>query len=379
MSVPFVDMNRLHEPNRDELLAAFARVLDSGGFVQGREVEAFERDFAATYGVRHAIAVSNGTTALHLALLANGIGPGDEVITVANTFIATVEAISMVGATPVFADIDYQTMLMDPADLERRVTARTRAIIPVHLYGRVCDMPAILELAQRFNLKVIEDACQAHGASDFGERAGTFADSGCFSFYPTKNLGTVGEGGMVVTNDDAIAERVAMLRNHGQGERHVHVEPGFNYRMSELQAAALRVFVPHLERWNEHRARVAAWYREALGNSGITLPAHGPAGAHVYHLYVARHAERDALMRHLSAAGVGAAIHYPTPIHLQPAYRGAGGGPGSLPITEHACSEIVSLPMHPTMSRAEVDEVASAVRAFNESRQWAASAAGGGA
>ncbi len=379
MTVPFVDMQRLHGPNREELLSAFARVLDSGGFVQGREVEAFEQEFARSYGVRHALAVSNGTTGLHLALLAAGIGPGDEVITVSNTFIATVEAISMVGATPVFADIDYRTMLIDPADVERRITARTRAIIPVHLYGRVCDMDAILSLARRYNLKVIEDTCQAHGAADFGQLAGTFGDAGCFSFYPTKNLGTVGEGGMVITNDEHIAERVSMLRNHGQQARHVHVEPGYNYRMSELQAAALRLFLPHLTTWNAHRTQVAAWYAEALASAGLSLPDGGPAGAHVYHLYVARSPERDALMRHLSSAGIGAAIHYPTPVHLQPAYAADGDGPGSLPMTEHACAEIVSLPMHPTMTRAEVDEVASAVSTFNESKRWAASAAGGGA
>ncbi|MGD9935176.1 MAG: DegT/DnrJ/EryC1/StrS family aminotransferase [Dehalococcoidia bacterium] len=379
MTVPFVDMQRLHGPNREELLGAFARVVDSGGFVQGREVEAFEQEFAGIYGVRHALAVSNGTTALHLALLGAGVGPGDEVITVSNTFIATVEAISMVGATPVFADIDFRTMLIDPTDVERRITARTRAIIPVHLYGRVCDMDAVMGLARRYNLKVIEDTCQAHGATDFGQLAGTFGDAGCFSFYPTKNLGTVGEGGMVITNDDDLAARVSMLRNHGQQARHVHVEPGYNYRMSELQAAALRLFLPHLATWNEHRAQVAAWYAEALEGAGLSLPDAGPAGAHVFHLYVARSQQRDSLMRDLSSAGIGAAIHYPTPIHLQPAYAGDGEGPGSLPITEHACSEIVSLPMHPAMTRAEVDEVAAAVRAFNESRQWAASAAGGGA
>lgn len=379
MTVPFVDMQRLHGPNRDDVLAAFARVLDSGGFVQGREVEAFEREFAEAYGVRNALAVSNGTTALHLALLAAGIGPGDEVITVSNTFIATVEAISMVGATPVFADVDYHTMLMDPADVERRITARTRAIIPVHLYGRVCEMDALMQLAHRYNLRVIEDTCQAHGAVDYGRRAGTFGDAGCFSFYPTKNLGTIGEGGMVVTDDDEIAARISILRNHGQQARHVHVEPGYNYRMSELQAAALRLFLPHLQDWNEHRSRVAGWYEEALAGAGLTLPAAGPAGAHVYHLYIARSGDRDALMSHLTAAGVGAAIHYPTPIHLQPAYRDAGRGAGSLPITEHACAEIISLPMHPTMTRSEVEEVAVAVRSFSESRQWSGAAAGGGA
>lgn len=377
MRVPFVDMGRLHAATREEMLAAFARVLDSGTFVQGPETEAFEREFAATGGVKHAIAVSNGTAALHLALVAAGIGPGDEVITVANTFIATAEAISMAGATPVFADIDYATMLMDPADVERKVTARTRAILPVHLYGRVCDMESLGHIARRYRLRLIEDACQAHGALDFGRRAGTFGDAGCFSFYPTKNLGTVGEGGMLVTDDDDIAARAASLRNHGQAERHVHTTPGFNYRMPELQAAALRVMLPHLAEWNERRIAVAAEYGPALRGLPVRLPDPGPRGSHVYHLYVVRTRERDAMRQQLAEVGIGVAVHYPTPIHLQPAYAHLGYRKGSLPVTEHAAAEILSLPMHPFLTAAEVRAVAEAVERVASPRGWAVAAAGG--
>jgi dTDP-4-amino-4,6-dideoxygalactose transaminase len=369
-------MARLHAETREDMLAAFARVLDSGAFVQGGETDAFEREFAFDYGMKHALAVANGTAALHLALLAAGVGPGDEVITVANTFIATVEAISMAGATPVFADVDYATMLIDPADVERKVTARTRAIIPVHLFGRVCDMESLGHIARRYRLKVVEDACQAHGAVDFGGRAGTFGDAGCLSFYPTKNLGTVGEGGMLLTNDDGIAAAVRSLRNHGQSERHVHTVPGYNYRMPELQAAALRVLLPKLGEWNASRIRAAGWYGSGLHGAGVRMPEAGARGSHVYHLYVVRSREREALRQHLAASGIGAAIHYPTPVHLQPAYADLGYGPGSLPVTEHAVDEILSLPMHPQISEVEVEAVCGAVREFS-TRGWAVSAAGG--
>ena len=365
MKVPFVDMARLHAGTKQEVMAAFERVIDSGAFVQGHEVESLEREFEASYGVDHALAVNSGTAALHLALQACGIGPGDEVITVANTFIATAEAISLVGATPVFADIEEGGFNLDPADFERKITPRTRAVIVVHLYGHLAAMDRIMPIAQAYGLKVIEDACQAHGAA-LGERpAGTFGDAGCFSFYPTKNVGTLGEGGLLVTRDDAIAARVASLRNHGQTERHHHVEPGYNYRMAELQAAALRVFVPHLEAWNSARAAAARWYAEGLAGTGVELPAAGPAGEHVYHLYVVRSRQRDALQRFLGERGIATAIHYPTPVHLQPAYASERHGPGALPRTETAAAEILSLPMHPSITRQEVAAVCEAVRAFD--------------
>ncbi|MFN0093449.1 MAG: DegT/DnrJ/EryC1/StrS family aminotransferase [Dehalococcoidia bacterium] len=364
MSVPFVDMARLHGPAREDLLAAFARVLDSGAFVQGREVESFEKEFAASYGSKHALAVSNGTCALHLALVACGVEPGDEVITVANTFIATAEAISMAGATPVFVDIEADGFNIDPAAVERAITPRTKAVIAVHLYGRVADVASLKAVTARHGLKLIEDACQAHGATFAGRKAGTFGDAGCLSFYPTKNLGTVGEGGMVLTGDDEIAARVASLRNHGQTLRHLHVEPGYNYRMPELQAAALRVLLPHLDRWNWSRVRAARLYDALLDGANVAIPAPGGEGEHVYHLYVVRTSDRDGLVRHLQARGIGAAVHYPTPIHLQPAYASARHPAGSLPRTEAAVREIVSLPMHPHLNAAEILTVVEAIRAF---------------
>ena len=378
MSVPFVDMARLHAETRDEMLAAFARVLDSGAFVQGHEVEAFEREFASRSGAGHALAVSNGTAALHLALLACGIGSGDEVITVANTFIATAEAISMTGATPVFADIDPETMNIDPAQLLLRVTPRTRAVIAVHLYGRLAPMAELRAICDRHGLKLIEDACQAHGAMLDGRHAGTIGDAGCLSFYPTKNLGTVGEGGMLLTDDPAIATRVASLRNHGQTGKHVHVEPGYNYRMPELQAAALRVLLPHLEQWNVARIAAADAYRQALSDTSVTTPAASAEGGHVFHLYVVRTRRRAGLQRFLQERGIATAIHYPTAIHLQPAYAAAGSGPGSLLQTEQAVREILSLPMHPHITPAEIAEVARAVRDFDQMSSTAAGAAAAG-
>ena len=364
MTVPFVDLQRLHARSRDDLLAAFARVLDSGGFVQGAEVAALESEFGAQYGANHALAVNNGTSALHLALLACGVMPGDEVITVANTFIATAEAILMAGAIPVFADIEQGGFNMDPADFERRITPRTKAVIPVHLYGQIADMARILPIARRRGLKVIEDACQAHGAVRDGVRAGLFGDAGCLSFYPTKNVGTVGEGGMVLTQDPEIAERVRMLRDHGQSERHHHVLAGFNYRMPELQAAALRVLLPHLDRWNSGRIAAAKQYENELAGCEVARPEIDFAGSHVYHLFVIRSAQRNLLRAHLDEHGIATAIHYPTPIHLQIAFKEFGEGPGSLPRTEAAVTEILSLPMHPLITRDEITAVADGMRSF---------------
>lgn len=363
MKVPFVDMARLHAGTREEMLAAFARVLDSGGFVQGREVEAFETEFAARYGVAHALAVSNGTAALHLALAARGIGPGDEVITTANTFIATAEAITMAGATPVFADIEEGGYNLDPTELERLITPRTKAVIPVHLYGQVAAMDRIFSVAREHGLVVIEDACQAHGAQLDGRRAGTFADAGCLSFYPTKNLGTVGEGGMVLTNDAEAARLVRMLRDHGQAAKHQHVVPGYNYRIPELQAAALRVLLPHLDDWNAARIEAANWYHAGLAGLPLTLPDLPGDGSHVYHLFVVRVPDREKLQAALAGEGIATAIHYPTPIHRQPAYANLRTSP--LPRTEAAVAEILSLPFHPHITREEVAAVCDAIRRFS--------------
>lgn len=367
MSVPFVDVANLYGECREELLAAFTRVLDSGAFVAGAEVAAFEEEFAASYGAQHALAVSNGTNALHLALLAAGVGPRDEVILPANTFIATAEAVTMAGARPIFADIEPGGFNLDPASVAERVTSRTRAIIAVHLYGRVANMPALHRIARQHGIPLIEDACQAHGAYLHGKPAGTIGDIGCLSFYPTKNLGTVGEGGMVLTGDAAFASRIARLRDHGQSARHVHLEPGFNYRMPELQAAALRVLLPHLAEWNRHRQIIANHYDVSLEDAGVVTPDPGPPGAHVYHLYVVRAPGRPGLQRYLAERGINTAIHYPTAIHQQPAYAGLHSGP--LPRTEAAVAEILSLPMHPRLTMHDVREVTSAIRDYFASAQ----------
>lgn len=372
MTVPFVDLPRLLQPIREDLIDALTRVLDSGVFVQGPEGDALERELCDAWGVSHALAVNSGTAALHLALAACGVGPGDEVVTVANTFIATAEAISQTGAQPVFADIVEGGYCLDPVAFERAITPRTRAVVPVHLYGEVADMDAILAIARKHGLFVVEDACQAHGARRNGRLSGTFGDAGCFSFYPTKNLGTVGEGGLVVTNNAHVAERVMALRNHGQRERHRHVVAGYNDRLPELQAAALRLLLPRLPEWNAARVELAGLYGRALASSEVSLPRTPGDGSHVYHLYVVRSKERDALQACLRERGIATAVHYPTPIHLQPAYLGVGGGAGSLPRTEAAVREILSLPMHPGMTEREVLAVAGAVRDFAANPRGAA-------
>lgn len=364
MNVPFFDVHRLHGDARAAILAAFERVLDSGRYVQGTEVEDFEREFAEASGARHAIAVANGTVALHVALVAAGVKPGDEVILPANTFIATAEAVAMAGARPVFTEIDGHTLNLDPVDVEARITPRTTAIIAVHLYGRIAPMAELEAVARRHALLLIEDACQAHGATLDGKSAGTIGDVGCLSFYPTKNLGAIGEGGMVLTADPVVAARIAALRDHGQIDRHHHLEVGYNYRMSELQAAALRVLLPMLPDWNARRIAAAAHYDASLAGTDVVPPAAGGPGEHVYHLYVVRSRERDALQRYLQTRGIGTAIHYPRPIHLQPAFRRASGGPGSLRRTERVVDEILSLPMHPGITAFEIETVCRAVQEF---------------
>lgn len=364
MNVPFVDMKRLHEPLRPQLLEAFARVLDSGSYVQGSEVAQFEEEFAATIGGgERAIAVSNGTTALHLALLAVGVGPGDEVITVANTFFATAEAVTAVGATPVFADIEPGGYNIDPSEIEQLITPRTKAVIPVHLYGELANMPAILEIARRHNLRVIEDACQAHGARAWNRLAGTFGDAGCFSFYPTKNLGAVGEGGMVITRDADIAASVRTLRDHGQATKHDHRVAAFNFRMSELQAAGLRLALDELAGWNQLRHEAAHRYFLGLRDSDLVLPRNA-TDEHVYHLFVVRTPRRDALRSFLGARGIATAIHYPVPIHLQNAYAHLNMSVGSLPHTEKSVDEILSLPFHPRITSQEIDYVCEMIDDF---------------
>lgn len=348
--------------HKSEIDEAIGRVLDSGWYVLGKEAEAFEGEFAAYVGTSHAIGVGSGTEALHLALKACDIGIGDEVITVSHTAVATVAAIELAGATPVFADIEDSYCTLDPVALEKLITPRTRAVIPVHLYGQAADLDPIMEIARRRGLAVIEDCAQAHGASYRGRPVGSFGMLGCFSFYPTKNLGAIGDGGMVVTGDATLAGKLRLLREYGWAERYVSQVPGWNSRLDELQAAVLRVKLRYLDAANSARRRIAETYSAALADCGLDLPATRPGCSHVFHLYVARSTEREALRQHLQRAGIAPGIHYPVPVHRQPAY--SSRFPVSLPITERAADEVLSLPIYPELGAAEVGIVIDAVRGF---------------
>ncbi|PJF26279.1 MAG: erythromycin biosynthesis sensory transduction protein eryC1, partial [Phototrophicales bacterium] len=328
LSVPFNRPSGAHAALMPDIDAAIRRVLDSGWYILGREVEAFEAEFAAYHGVKHAVGVGNGTDAIELALRAAGIGAGDEVITVAHTAVATVCAVERAGAKPVLVDIDLQTCTLDPVAAEAAITPRTRAIIPVHLYGQPADMPALAEIAARHHLLLIEDCAQAHGARLNGQLVGTWGHLAAFSFYPTKNLGAVGDGGAVLTDDDDYAQRLRRLRNYGQTSRYDHTERGINSRLDELQAAILRVKLPHLDAQNARRRQIACQYDAGLAEF-VNTPPQRPGAESVYHLYVVRHPARDALKARLADAGIGTLIHYPTPIHLQPAYCDLGCPPGS--------------------------------------------------
>jgi dTDP-4-amino-4,6-dideoxygalactose transaminase len=356
--IPFLDLEAQYVSVRADIEAAVHAVLDSRQYILGAFVREFEEAFANYCGVRHAIAVNSGTSALHLALLAAGVGPGDEVITVSFTFVATVAAIEYCGARPAFVDIDPATFNIDVAAIERAITPRTKAILPVHLFGQPADMDAINAIAQRHRLKVIEDAAQAHGAEYKGRRAGTFGELGCFSFYPTKNLGACGEGGIVTTNDDSLARNIRLLRDWGADRKYHHLVRGFNYRMEGLQGAILNVKLKHLEDWTEGRRLVARLYGELL--TDVTCPVESNDVRHVYHTYTIRSPERDALQQRLTAAGIQTAIHYPIPVHLQPAYAGDRYPKGSLPESERAAAEVLSLPMYPELTEAQIETVAQA-------------------
>jgi dTDP-4-amino-4,6-dideoxygalactose transaminase len=350
-----------------ELDAAVARVLEENIFVLHREVEAFEREFAAYVGAARCVAVGSGTEAIHLALLGLGVGAGDEVLTVSHTAVATTVAISATGATPVFVDIEPRTYTMDVAQLERRLTPRTRAIVPVHLYGHPAAMDEVLDVARRHDLTVVEDAAQAHGAAFRGKMVGTLGDAAAFSFYPTKNLGAYGDGGAITTNDAALADRLAMLRNYGweTGKRYYSLLKGVNSRLDEIQAAILRVKLRHLDDGNDRRRRLAALYGELLdGVPGVALPTEEEWAHHVYHLYVIRAERRDALQAHLRAQQIGTQVHYPEPVHRQAAYQDMGYASGSLPETERACGEILSLPFYPELPHEHARRVAAEIRRF---------------
>jgi dTDP-4-amino-4,6-dideoxygalactose transaminase len=368
MKVPFVDLKAHHRPIEADLTEAFARVLRNTSFVQGPEVKAFEEAFASYLGVAHCVAVNSGTSALHLALLALGIGPGDEVITVAHTFIATSEAISAVGARPVFVDVDPVTYTMDPVQAEKAITPRTRALLPVHLYGNPVDMDALLAIARRHNLALVEDACQAHGAQYKGRMAGSLGTAGCFSFYPSKNLGSCGEGGAMVTNDDKLAQKVRMLREHGSVVKYEHAFPGYNFRMEGIQGAVLAAKLKHLDGWNDQRRALAKRYQDRLAGQTVILPKETANARHVYHLYVIQAEDREALRQQLGQRGIETGLHYPIPLHLQEAYASLGYRPGDLPVTERLTQHILSLPMYPEMSLEAVDYVASAILECTQSR-----------
>lgn len=360
--IPFLDLKAQHAGLRAEIGAAIGRVLDSCEFTLGSEVAAFEQEFAAYTQARFAIGVNTGTSALHLALLAAGVGAGDEVITVPFTFVATAAAIGYAGAKPVFVDIDPASLTMDPNRLEDAITTRTRAIIPVHLHGQPANLAPILEIARRRGLRVIEDAAQAHGAEYRGRRVGAIGDIGCFSFYPGKNLGAVGEGGMVVTQDAEAARTVRMLRDWGAERKYHHELKGFNYRLEGIQGAVLRVKLRHLERWTEARRAVAARYDAHLASAHVARPRAMNETRHVYHVYAVRTPRRDALQQGLQARGIATGIHYPVPVHLQPAYADLGHRPGDFPHSEQAAREVLSLPMYAELTPAMQDEVIGAVR-----------------
>jgi dTDP-4-amino-4,6-dideoxygalactose transaminase len=359
MRVPFVDLSSLHDEMEDELRGVFARVLKSSAFVLGPEVERFEKDFAAYCGTSHCVAVNSGTAALHLVLASLGIGPGDEVITVAHTFIATAEAIIAVGATPVFVDIDPVSFCMAPQLVEAAITDRTRAIIPVHLYGQTADMDPICAIAALRNIAVIEDACQAHGAEYKGRRAGSLALAGCFSFYPGKNLGACGEGGAVTTDDGQLAQRLRMWRDHGSSKKYEHEFSGYNMRMEGLQGGFLAVKLKYLDRWNDQRRDAAQYYAKALVGSKVTLPVEMTYARHVYHLFVIKSDGRNALRQQLGSAGIESGLHYPIPLHLQEAFRYLNYQRGDLPVTESIKDRILSLPMYPGLAKAAIDWMAA--------------------
>lgn len=362
-TVPFLDLQAPYRELRADVDAAVARVLASGWYVLGDEVRAFEEEFARYCGTAHAVGVSNGLDALHVVLRAWGVGAGDEVIVPSHTFIATWLAVTYAGATPVPVEVDPATYTIDPARIAAAITPRTRAIIPVHLYGHPVDMDPIMTLAERHGLKVLEDAAQAQGARYRGRRAGALGHAAAFSFYPGKNLGAVGDGGAVTTDDSALARRVRMLCNYGSERKYEHTTQGVNARLDELQAAVLRAKLPHLDAWNRRRAAVAARYEAALADGPLALPRAAGWAEPVWHLYVVRAAERDALQQQLASRGVHTLVHYPTPVHRQPAYAGCAVPSGGLPVADTLAAEVLSLPVGPHMSDAQVEYVADCVRA----------------
>lgn len=362
MQIPLVDLKAQYVDTKSEIDAAIQRVVDNANFILGQEVADFEQAFARYVGAKGAVGVASGTSALFLSLLACGIEPGDEVITTAHTFMATAEVISQRGARPVFVDIDPRTYNIDPAQVEDAITPHTKAILPVHLYGQPAHMEPLLDIAQRHNLWLIEDAAQAHGAEYRGQRCGTIGHLACFSFYPGKNLGAYGDAGAVTSNDEALLSRVRTLRNHGRIGKYEHAEIGYGERLDALQAAILGAKLPHLDAWNEARRAHARLYNEWLADCDVVTPYESPEVRHVYHLYVLRTPQRETMLAHLKSREISAGIHYPLPLHRQPAYLKQGYGNVSLPVTERLAQEVLSLPMYPELSAEQIAYVTQAVK-----------------
>ena len=364
MNIPLVDLKAQYKPLKAEILEGISRSLEGMWLFLGENVQSFEKEFSQFCGVKHGIGVSDGTSALQIILMAMGIGEGDEVITVSHTFIATAEAILLAGAKPVFVDIDPQTCLMDVSLVEEKITPLTKAILPVHLYGQTVDMDPLLEIASRYDLYVIEDACQAHGAEYKGRRAGSLGDAAAFSFYFSKNLGAYGEGGFVTTNDDEIARRVRMIRDHGSCKKYYHDILGLNARLDELQAVVLRAKLPHLSDWNDLRKLHADRYCQLLQHLPVETPVVMPGNRHVYHLFVIRTSNRDQMLDYLKKKGIGAGIHYPVPVHLQSSMSHLGCALGSLPVTERIVGEILTLPIYAELTPEMVEFVVESIQQF---------------
>ena len=366
--IPFVDLKTQYREISREIESAIRDVMEKTDFILGEDVDLFEKEFSEFIGTRYSVGVASGTDALHLALRAAGVKDGDEVITAANTFIATVLSIAYAGAKPVLVDVDETTYNLDVNQTEKKITKNTKAIIPVHLYGQPADMDFLLEIAKRHGVAVIEDACQSHGALYKGRPTGSLGDMGCFSFYPGKNLGAYGDGGLVATNDPEFADKLRMLRNYGQRKKYHHTMKGFNSRLDTMQAAILRVKLKRLKGWNERRGKLARIYGSLLKDLNIVLPYKADYGTHVYHLYVIRAFQRDELQQYLSSRGISTGIHYPVPIHLQEAFRDMGHKTGDFPVTEQCAKEILSLPMSPEMEESQVHEIAERIKEFYGSR-----------
>jgi dTDP-4-amino-4,6-dideoxygalactose transaminase len=361
MNIPLIDLGIQHRNLRSEINSAIEGVLDRSDFILGQDVAKLEEEFAAYCGTKYAVGVDSGLSALELSLRAFGIGVGDEVIVPAHTFTATAAAVTFAGAKPVFVDVSPETLCIDVEKIEAAITPRTKAILPVHLYGLPADMDRILAIAEKYKLIVVEDACQAHGAMYKGKRTGSLGDVAGFSFYPTKNLGACGDAGMITTNDASAVEIIRAMRNCGQKTKNVHEFPPFNHRLDNLQAAILRVKLRYLDQWIAARRKLAAYYNKLLAGSEIVTPVEPADYEHVYHLYVIRSQNRDALQAHLKECGIGTAIHYPNPVHLQPFYAQSGYLPGQFPVAENACTEILSLPMYPELTKTQVGIVASEI------------------